>query len=179
MNKMKNEPAMRSDTFKMGAGAFAREMIFRFGAIWLLLLSATAVAGIALGVTVDLRWLVVALLAIFILFPMLLMFLYYFYGLKRECYVNLIPHSLSLSPEGIEATLQLDEEKTRTESFPIDCLGNFKVGHDSVIIRLKSPCKGFIWIPASAFGGAENLGEALRLLYSANPNQESPKIKPR
>lgn len=63
----------------MRGGSFAIEMLFRYAGIWMLLLSATALTGIILGITIDLRWFVIGLMVVFVVIPMVLAFLYYYF----------------------------------------------------------------------------------------------------
>lgn len=162
----------RSRVYKMGAGKFAVELIFRYSWVWLLSCSLLAVGGIALGIVIDLRWLVVALMIIFIVIPFVLAFLYYYYGLRRECYVNTIPHRFIINGEGLTCRLyipDLNSEKERTyrtrdEFFPYTSMKRFVIGSNSAVIPLRSPAKGFLWIPADSFNNTDHLSALLKLL---------------
>lgn len=170
-----------SRVFKMSAGRFAIELLFRYAWIWLLSLSLFAVAGIVLGVTVGLLWLVAALLIICIVLPMVLGFLYYFYGLRKECFVNTVPHRLILCEDGIACRLWIKETKEdsrqhmddvsdkseirfRDEVFPFSKMARFIIGKDSAIVPLKKPASGFLWIPADSFADAGHLTLLLQKL---------------
>lgn len=95
-----------SDEFKMTGARFVSEMIFSYGAPWMLSLSITALVGLVFGIAIDLRWLVIGLMIVFLIIPMFLMFLYYYYGMRKECYVNIIPHTLSVRDDGISLNLR-------------------------------------------------------------------------
>lgn len=175
----------QSRVYRMGAGRFARELMFRYAGIWMLALSLLAVAGIALGMTVDLRWLLVGLMVVFVAVPMVLAFLYYYHGLRRGCFVNTIAHRIVIEDEGLTARLMIpvtspssaeneSEEinsgvaayRTRDEFFPFSVMERFRIGSDSVIIPLRAPSAGFLWIPADAFNDTEHLSALLRRLDS-------------
>ena len=79
-----DKPRLQTNLFRMGGMRFARELIFRYAAAWLLALSMLAVVGLAFGVAVDLRWMVVALMLVFVVIPMVLAVCYYYFGLRRE-----------------------------------------------------------------------------------------------
>lgn len=169
-DQVSNESQTR--VFRMGSGRFAMELIFRYSWIWMLGLSVLSVAGIVLGITVNLRWLVVGLLVICVVIPMVLAFLYYYYGLQRGCFVNTIPHRIVVSEDGLIARLVIrdseapEEVRVRDEFFPFNRMRPFVVGNDSAVIPLKSPAKGFIWIPADAFNDENHLSDLLKTLDS-------------
>lgn len=186
--------ATHSRVFRMGAGRFARELLFRYSGIWLLVLSLMAVAGIALGITVDLRWLMVGLMVVFVAVPMVLAFLYYYHGLRRGCFVNTIAHRIVIEDDGLTARLIIPvypagEEKesgqesgqeaetvsyrTRDEFFPYADMETFRIGSDSAIIPLRAPSTGFLWIPADAFNDTRHLSDLLRKLDSVTERQKT------
>lgn len=163
---------MESKEFRMSGGRFAAELVFRYAGVWLLLLSATAVTGVALGIAVDLRWMIAALMVVFIIIPMVLAFLYYYYGLRRECFVNMLPHRIVVEDEGISVRLKLSSAECqenkecsyRNEFFSFSEMQPYRIGTDSVIIPFKAPVRGFIWIPADAFDDTAVLTSALEMI---------------
>jgi hypothetical protein len=173
---------MESKVYRMGGGSFALEMLFRYAGIWMLLLSVTALTGIILGITIDLRWFVIGLMVVFVVIPMVLAFLYYYFGLRRECFINTIPHTVVVNNAGVTVRMHLPdngsdepgaegssaesdkEPRIREEFFPYVQMQPYRIGSKSVIIPLRTPAKGFIWIPADAFEEQEELAEALQLI---------------
>lgn len=144
--------------FRMTSTRFVAEMIFRYAGVWLIVLAAVAVVGIVCGFVIDLRWFVISLMVVFVVFPMLLAFLYYYYALRRETVINSLPHSLSIVPgDGLMVTMRIDEETERKEILSWDTLSRYKVGSNSAIVPLRSPLKGFVWIPASAFSSESEM----------------------
>lgn len=171
----------RSKVFKMNAVRFGRELVFRYAGIWLVTLLVVALAGLAAGVSVDFRWLIIALMIVFIVIPMLLFFFYYGYGLRRECYVNALPHSIIISDRGITAELVLPNRRKSTEEadkdgnneedikrveefFPYDMMSEFNIGLNSAIIPLRGKGKGFLWIPKYAFEKTEDYFHAMNYI---------------
>lgn len=174
----------------MNAVNFIITFIFRYAWLWLLALSLIGVAGLVVGIVVDLRWFIVGLMMIMIVLPMLIGFLYYFYGLRRECYINTIPHSLEFGDEGVTVRLCFTENRSavlndieinsvddrhvieREEFFPYNVMLPFQINAKSVIVPFKAPVKGFLWIPSSAFNNEEDLSLALQqldVMIAANP----------
>ena len=188
---MQNNAIYNTRIFKMNAVNFLTTFIFRYAWIWLLALSLIGVTGIALGIIIDLRWFIIGLMAIFIVFPMIFAFLYYYYGLKRECYVNTVDHSLGFCENGIEVRIyfkgegkktsdnqnmevadqkeKIDEREYRSEFFPYEDMLPFVINSKSVIIPFASPIKGFLWLPADSFSDEEELAEALRFIDNKTP----------
>jgi len=177
---------MESKVYKMGGVSFAAEMLFRYSGAWLLGLFALALLGIILGVAVDLRLLVVGLMVFFVVIPMVLAFLYYYFGLRRECFINTIPHSVLIDDEGLTVRMILhydnagsdddikeykhessdnnEELRIREEYFSFSQMLPYRIGSRSVIIPLCTPAKGFIWIPSDAFDDKAELVAALELI---------------
>lgn len=183
---------MESKYFRMNGGRFLREMIFRYGGIWLGSLSMVAVIGLIFGIVVDIRWLIVALMVVFIIIPMGASFIYYYYGLRKEFYINTVLHSVAVgddalmvrmrfpisdaedekipndseeSSEEIETCKKREIEwKEREVSFEYKDLKPYVIGHDSAIIPIKSSAGGFIWLPLTAYESAEEMKEVLEYL---------------
>lgn len=90
----------------MGHGFFIRRLASMYARGWLFAMAALLGAGVAGWViTSDLRWLVVLLMVVLIVAPMLMAFLYFWYGLRKECFSNVVWHDLSIRPEGVSVTL--------------------------------------------------------------------------
>lgn len=115
------EKGMPTETneIRMSSGRFLSELIFRYAGVWMLTLCIISVIGLALGIVVDLRWFVAGLMLIFVVLPMLISFLYYYYGLRKECYVNTLRHKIRMEEEGLVITMRFrqnnDEEQNNEE----------------------------------------------------------------
>lgn len=143
----------------MKGSNFMVSFIFRYAWIWLVLLSALGVTGLVLGLTVDLSWAIVGLMIILILLPLIALFVYYFYALRPECYVNTVRHSISFSEQGIRATLCFNDETVRRQFFPFSDFDKIDLNVKSVLIRFRKPRKGYIWIPLYAYGSEEEFAD--------------------
>lgn len=113
-----------SGVYRMGHGAFFRRIAVRHAAGWFWICSLAAVISLVMALAVDLRWLVVLFAVVCLGFPMLAVFLYFYYGLRKECFVNIVPHGLSLEAGDDELTVVIyrldetapaEEEKTLEE----------------------------------------------------------------
>ncbi|MDE7403300.1 MAG: hypothetical protein K2M87_07815 [Muribaculaceae bacterium] len=162
-------------------------MIFRYAAWPMLALSLIGVAGLVLGIAIDVRWLLGALLVLFVVAPLLIMFLYFAIATRNGNSVNTTNHYFTVKNSGLECVILLpplkdnvsdstssdanvSEENHDTElekrsvMFEYNRLAPFRIGSDAVIIPLKKPEKGFLWIPADAFPEPADMTEMLQLL---------------
>lgn len=167
MRDMAPEEELITEEFRMTSAKFVGEMIFRHGWAYLLTLSLLGVAGIALGVAVDYRWFIIVLMLLFLVAPLLLALLYFYFGLRREAYVNTMPHTVAADDRGLTFNLRMSDlsdlsdesdksdrsnnSECREEFFPYSSMTPMQVGLKSVSIPLKSPAKGFLWVPVAAF----------------------------
>lgn len=172
-----------SRVFRMGAANFISHLIFTYAGPWLLVLSATAVAGVAFGIAVDIRWFIVGMMVVFLVIPMLMGFMYYYYGLRRGCLVNSVMHAVVIDDKGITVRMLFEQPRDdaddaadmesadkesadkrsadgqrryveRLEFFPYSDMKPYRIGMKSVVIPLQGNTPGFLWIPFDAFGEA-------------------------
>ena len=94
-------------------------LLFRLLAGWWLLPPVIIfITAIILSVAVDLAYAIVALMVLFILIPSMMAFLYIYYGLAPNCWMNIIEKELSLSSSGIEIKMYIKQKlESREESF--------------------------------------------------------------
>ena len=159
--------------FKVPPGRMMWEMISRFGTLWISILACILLLGIMVSFF-DVRFLIVALMVIFIIIPMLMAMFYLNYGLREECFVNSVPHTLRHTGGGLEATLVFtspseegeDEtvDKVRRMSFTYDEISSLSVGGSDTVALLRKPLRGFIVIPRSAFAVEDDYYTFTRVL---------------
>lgn len=101
------DTALSSGIYRMGHGVFFRRLAARHAAKWLWICGSAALFSLVMALVVDFRWLVVSFAVICLGFPMLVAFLYFYYGLRKECFVNIVPHSLRIEPEKNVLTVTL------------------------------------------------------------------------
>lgn len=165
-NEKVNKALVCTHAFKMSASNFMSTFLFRYAWLWLLSLSALGVAGLVIGITVDIRWLILGLMLIFIVIPLVATFIYYYFALKPECYVNTTCHTLEFDENGITATLIFDEDKNRELKFDYCRFKNVEINADSYLLLFKAPDKGYIWIPKTAFESDEQYFDSIDYLHS-------------
>lgn len=198
--------AVETGVFVMSKGRFARAMLARFGLRWWIAILALLIAGsAAAAVVADWRWIVVALMLALIITPMAAAFLYFSFGLRRECYVNILPHSAVISPSGIEVALRVpvvaDYDEARSgetdgeddgtgpepippriysEAFAPACFGGYTVDSEGITLEILTPGRGFLRLPYSAFASKEEFAAAVGIIadYRAHNHQTKPDIIP-
>lgn len=169
--------------FRMSKGDFARKMARFWGLIPGLLLLMIFVFGLVAGIFLDIRYLIVAAMAVFILLPMVMMFLYYYHGLGKNCYFNIVDHNLSIKEDCLEITMyfpvvsatETDEESTGAKEIEPRVLKltisyndilNYRVFSDCVVYPVGKPMSGFVWLPLSAFNDTDSFRDTVSLLSS-------------
>lgn len=81
---------------KMKGLLFVRMLIRLYGKPWMWLFLLFFMLGIIFSVMWDIRALLLSAMSVFILFPGVMMFLYYYYGLLSGCYSNFVWHTINL-----------------------------------------------------------------------------------
>lgn len=170
--------------FRMSKGDFARKMARFWGLTPGLLLLLVFVFGLVAGMFLDIRYLIVSAMAVFILLPMVMMFLYYYHGLGKNCYFNIVDHNISINEGCLEITMyfpvvslatETDEEsadakdvETRVSKLTINYndILNYRVFSDCVVYPVGKPMSGFVWLPLSAFNDADSFRNTVALLSS-------------
>ena len=175
--------------FTVGRTDFARAMMSRFGGKWWLLLTILILAGSAAGAVLsDWRWAVAGLMLALVVAPAGAAFLYFSYGLKSECYINVLPHTVNLSPDGILISADVmprpDEVPEGSEPqpirtyktlFPTTSVGKYRVDSKGITIDIEAPSRGFLRLPYSAFESPEHFRMAVEILVDIIRNKHSDK----
>lgn len=169
---------IESDYFKMGGGDFVFKMFVMFGKKWLMILLGCGIAAIVLAFIFDIRILIIGLALIFIVIPGVAAWLYYNYGLRKECFVNIFTHKLALTATGIKCEVQFppykkeniesdgpdeieaysDKEETdigqesRNYFFPFTMMSPYYIYPKGILIPLLKDAKGFLWVPRNIWG---------------------------
>lgn len=175
-----NSREIVSETYSVPRGAMIRKMAFRFATLPMIVL-AILIAAAAVAAIADIRWLIVALMLACIVAPMVMAWLYLYYGLRPECFVNILPHKVRIDTKGIRVIiLQANEEDGKEEEyketeyyFEGASLKPFTIGMKaiSVPVSRKNKVTGFIILPADPFGGEDRLNDAAGMLSEVISSQ--------
>ncbi|MEE1367015.1 MAG: hypothetical protein UHE93_10115 [Muribaculaceae bacterium] len=82
---------------------------------WLLIPLAIFITSIALAFLIDLRYVIVAIMVLLILVPMMMAFLYIYYGLAPGCWQNIIEKELEIVDDGINVKMYIYPKKDKID----------------------------------------------------------------
>ncbi len=166
-----NFNTIKTGIFKMGRGEFALSMLSLYGKPWILAASLLSIPLIIASFIHDIRWGIVFLMLLFLVTPLLLFFLYLFYGLLPVSVMNVMPHSINICCDCIQAEIFRESIDDKTGEIvmnplsslkvPYSSIGKFNVGLSSVVFPLQNRSKGFIWIPSSIFDDSHDFSMAI------------------
>jgi hypothetical protein len=86
--------------FRISAGSYMRLVLSLYLRRWWWVYAAVVAATAALG-TIDSNFIILALMIVFIIFPMLLAYLYFYYGLAAESRYSILSKKAELTDEGL------------------------------------------------------------------------------
>ena len=129
------------------AGSYMRELCLMFLADnWLWLVLPVAVCAV-LAIWVDVRFVIVAMMVLFIVLPMVLALLYFYYGLSQEARWSIMDKSVTIGDEGI--TLNFTDERMKTHVIPWDNVRHIIEKDDVVMLMLGGKRYTCLMLPAS------------------------------
>lgn len=173
MSKPENVATLPADAdtgfFRMPQSAFVSLLARKYAPI-AFPAAAIVIAGGFVGAFFDMRAIILALMAVFILTPMLLAFLYFKYALSKGCMTNTLNHSICFSTHEIRVDILPrqfdDEEETKTVSyaFSLENVKKVSATASELIVHLSGSDNGFLWIPYSAFLSPDHLKHSLAIL---------------
>lgn len=149
-----------SGKFRIPQSIIIRQLFFRYGlkytaitgAVWLILLIA--------GCIFDLRLIILSFMILFIVFPAIAAFLYFFYGLQPATALNSMEHSVAILPSAIKVTIYPsttdnddDNRETIERVFPQSLYAGYSPTNGGIVICLRS--QGLMIVPYSAYEDTE------------------------
>lgn len=114
---------------------------------WLWLAMPIAICGI-LAVFVDVRFVIVALMVLFIVLPMILALLFFYYGLSPEARWSIMEKNMLIDPKGI--SLAFTDERMKTHAISWDDMRYIIEKDDVVMLMLKGKRYTCFMLPTSA-----------------------------
>lgn len=156
---------------------FFKEIVKLHGVTWIAAMGIVLLVSVAISVFHDVRWLVVTFMLVCIVIPVLMVFVYFYYGLKPATVTNILPHKLRFEKDNlIEIVYSADSgfenrEPEYTElsrhCYSYSEFGHIQTGVTSLILPLKDVRKGFLWLPTGAFEDMETFSRALNLMVDS------------
>ena len=143
----------------MTAGAYMRHLSAMFLADnWLWMVLPLAVCAV-LAIWVDVRFIIVALMVLFIVLPMVLALLYFYYGFSPEARWSIMDKQVDLTAEGLELTFT--DERMKKHAIPRDSVRSI-IEKDDVWMLMMSGGRRYtcLMLPSSTVN--PDVAEALR-----------------
>lgn len=188
---------MTSERFRVKTSEVVSVLAMRYGLRWGVICAIPVVASIVLGIVLDTRFFILALMVLMIFIPLVAAFLYFDHGLRPATALNTVEHSVRLDAECLTVTVfpptrhlrasdTLDPEMLQREAetpvtpprevhFPYAELSPCIIGLSSLILPVGR--KGLLLIPPSAFRAPDSLSrfaETLTARRSSTPALASP-----
>ena len=114
---------------------------------WLWMVLPVAVCGM-LAFFIDVRFIIVALMVLFIVMPMVLSLLYFYYGLSPEARWSIMEKSATIDDSGI--TLDFTDERMKKHVILRDDVRSIIEKYDVLMIMLRGKRYTCLMLPASA-----------------------------
>lgn len=140
------------------AGCYMKKLCALFLADnWLWMAAPIAVCAL-LAVWIDVRFVIVALMVLFIVLPMILSLLYFYYGFSPEARWSIMEKQADIDPEGI--TLTFTDERMKKHAIRWDDVRYIIEKDDVVMLMLKGRRYTCLMFPASVID--PDVAQALR-----------------
>lgn len=173
---------------KMRRAEFCSVMFRLWGGKAVIILTLLLAVSLVLGIWSDMRFFIIILMVIFIMCPMILGFMYYYYGLGERCYFNVTEHTVALTDKGIRIDMYFPEYEGDTEAedkedkekeercvvkyFDYSLLHRYNVRQSSVIFPMGDKrINGFLWLPETAFSTPEDFSSSVKQLSGKLTNR--------
>lgn len=155
---------IESGIIKMPSRKMFSVLFMQNGILWLIIALVGIVIFALIGCFYDNRFFILALIWIFMIIPMIVAFLYFFYGMKPLTTFNTIPHKLKFDEKIIVEFFTEDENGLTyapQKDYVIDkfLFNEIKIGYDYVILSFKN--LGWLWLP---IGALNSIGEMQELI---------------
>ena len=113
---------------------------------WLWMVLPIAVCGM-LAIFIDVRFIIVALMILFVVLPMLLALLYFYYGLSPEARWSIMEKTATIDDSAI--TLDFVDERMKKHVIPREDVHDIIEKDDALIIMLRGKRYTSLMLPAS------------------------------
>lgn len=147
-------------------------LFMNYGLKWFIGAVIGLIVFIVLGFTIDIRFFFLCMIWIFLLLPLVVAFLYFYYGMDPLTAFNAMPHKITFTSD--KATIMIrkkNHEEDTNNSSPeenfeykpysvnLSEFKSLKTGSDYVLLFFGK--KGFIWLPVYAFSSPGDLKELI------------------
>lgn len=138
---------MTIENCSVTAGTYMRHLCMMFLADnWLWMVAPVAVCAV-LAVWIDVRFVIVALMVLFVVMPMLLALLYFYYGFSPEARWSIMEKSATVDGQSI--TLHFTDERMRTHVIRWGDVRTIIEKDDALLLMLKGKRYTCLMLPMS------------------------------
>ena len=142
----------------VSSNGYMRRLCYMFLADnWMWLILPVAVCGI-LAIFIDVRFVIVAMMVLFIVLPMILALLYFYYGLSPEARWSIMEKTAVINDEGI--TLNFVDERMKTHVIRWNDVRSIIEEEDVLLLMLRGKRYTCLMLPSSAID--PDIAQALR-----------------
>lgn len=142
------------------SGSYMKQLCFMFlSDYWFWMILPVAVCGM-LAYFIDVRFVIVALMVLFIVLPMVLSLLYFYYGLSPEARWSIMEKTADIDDKGI--TLNFTDERMKKHVIPWDDVRSIIEKDDVLLLMLRGKRYTCLMLPTSVIN--PNVAKALRQL---------------
>ena len=138
---------MTIENCSVSSGTYMRHLCAMFLADnWLWMLAPVAICAL-LAVWIDIRFVIVAMMVLFIILPMVLALLFFYYGLSPEARWSIMEKSMKIDSTGM--TLSFQDERMKTHVISWDDVRDIIEKKDVLLLMLKGRRYTCLMLPAS------------------------------
>ena len=138
---------MTIENCSVSSGTYMRHLCAMFLADnWLWMVAPVAVCAL-LAVWIDIRFVIVAMMVLFIVLPMVLALLFFYYGLSPEARWSIMEKSMKIDSTGM--TLSFQDERMKTHVISWDDVRDIIEKKDVLLLMLKGRRYTCLMLPAS------------------------------
>ena len=149
---------MTIENCSVTAGCYMKRLCALFLADnWLWMVAPVALCAV-LAVWIDVRFVIVALMVLFIVLPMILSLLYFYYGFSPEARWSIMEKAADVGPEGI--TLTFTDPRMKKHAIRWDDVRHIIEKDDALLLMLKGRRYTCLMFPASVID--PDVAQALR-----------------
>lgn len=164
--------------YKMSHTSFVMHLIRLVIGKWIALPVILIAVGLVMTFVWDIRMLIVTMMFVLIVAPMLLAFLYIYYGLSPGCWLNIIEKIIKVSERGIELRLYIPKKIDVADESEVEIIeqaryidwGEVKMikrDFKYLIICMKERPLSFIYVPYTVFQTDEECVEFFNIVKQA------------
>ena len=153
--------SLETEVFRISQGKFLRYLMARKALWFMSSVGVLLVGSLVLGVWVDLRIFILALMAVFIVIPFMMFMLYWSYALSPLNAANVLPHKLILSDAGLIVSVLKSKPKEEEKKEKED---NGEEGREAAIGKEEEHQEWFeMEFPSGSYGNVVLTGDGFAL----------------